>query len=233
MKTVKSDKYNYREQQLLVEARRIIEEQGVISFRFSDLAGVNKCSMGTLYTHFINKEDLFLAIQTQNLERHILHFPSLFNCELRPAEIWLAITLLPFWHAKHSGLGTGVHVMSELPSLLLRASESRRQAFLNNLNSCCLGIDTLLKRAKVTGELFSCSDDIALIRTSVVCIQRGAMALSDVEICGVNPSMLDEHKFARCLFSCINQLDWLAPLNSGSYSRVVKHINRIMLDYDG
>ena len=229
---MKSKKYSDREVLLLNEAKHLIETQGVMSFRFSELASVVKCSVGTLYSHFTNKEDLFLAIQTQNLERHLLHFPSLFNCELTPAEIWLAITLLPFWHAKQTGLGTGVHVMAELPSLLHRASSGRRQAFLNKLNSCCLGIDALLKRAKAAGELYSCSDEIALVRTSVVCIQRGAMALSDVEICGNSPRLLDEHNFSRCLFGCINQLEWKRPLNSDSYAKVIKQINRIVMIYD-
>jgi len=225
---MKSEKFLLRESLLIEKAKEIIDEQGLLSFKFSDLSRRTGCSAGVVYSHFTNKEDLLLAIQTQNINSQLLCLPSLFNCGLNVAEAWLAITLLPFWYAKKVQLGTGVNVMAELPSLLERASSERRDALMNKLNSSCINIDALLKRAQTSEELSSLYEDISVVKTSVLCIQRGAMAFSDVEICGVEPTVLDGHKFARCLFIAINQLDWKHPLNGESYGRVISQLNLLL-----
>ena len=56
--------------QILDAAERLIESQGIVSFKFSQLAHEVGCSTGTLYKFFERKEDvlvcLFLRSATSN-----------------------------------------------------------------------------------------------------------------------------------------------------------------------
>lgn len=223
-----SAKYAQRELKLIVIADDMLKKQSVISFKFSELAKNGQCSMGSLYRHFAGKEDVLLAVQTMRIEHLQQHVSLLFQAPLSPAEMWLALTLLPFWQAKDHG--TELMVLSELPCIMTQASPARVTAFLAVLGSSCLNVDLLLKQAFSQGELSANDDEVSIIRTSVLCIQRGAMALSDTELCGTSTNALNAHKFARCLFYTINQLAWRRPLTSDSYNRIAKQLHQINAD---
>ena len=88
--------------QILDAAERLIESQGIVSFKFSQLAHEVGCSTGTLYKFFERKEDvlvcLFLRSATSN------HLPIFIhkNPELTAQEKVLLPILFTFETIKRS-----------------------------------------------------------------------------------------------------------------------------------
>ena len=53
---------------IIKSAKRLIVEQGIISFKFSELSKVSACSNSTIYDFFNSKEDVIVAIFNENLQ---------------------------------------------------------------------------------------------------------------------------------------------------------------------
>ena len=66
-KIIDQQSFDAREQQLIDAAIGLIEQQGIENLTIDKLVAVVPFSKGTVYKHFISKEDLFLAISNQAL----------------------------------------------------------------------------------------------------------------------------------------------------------------------
>ena len=53
---------------IIKSAKRLILEQGMISFKFSELSKISACSNSTIYDFFNSKEDVIVAIFNENLK---------------------------------------------------------------------------------------------------------------------------------------------------------------------
>ncbi|MBI2382853.1 MAG: TetR/AcrR family transcriptional regulator [Gammaproteobacteria bacterium] len=59
-----------REQLFLNAARELVREDGLLKLQMSRVADRCEYAVGTLYLHFASKEDLLVALTTQNLREH-------------------------------------------------------------------------------------------------------------------------------------------------------------------
>ncbi len=221
----KSEKFKKREELLLNAADQIIKEEGLISFRFSQLAKRANCSMGTLYSHFINKEDLLVTLMAKETQRLLVMHTSVLCMKLRPAETWLTLNLLPF--ISPNRFSTSISVLAELPQISASASEERQEQLRKQLIPFCQGTKRFLQRAKLQGELLSSDEQIALCRNTVLCIQRGAMALSTTLILEEEPASLKPIPLYNILFEVINNLQWQHPLDNTSHTRIESALSQL------
>lgn len=60
-----------REQVFLVAARELIREDGLLNLQMSRLADKCEYAVGTLYQHFTSKEDLLVALATENTQHRL------------------------------------------------------------------------------------------------------------------------------------------------------------------
>jgi len=60
-----------REQELLVLAQQILQQEGFAGLTMDRLTALSTVSKGTIYNHFCSKEDLFTALSVDSLQRQI------------------------------------------------------------------------------------------------------------------------------------------------------------------
>lgn len=68
--------FESREQAILQTARELVQHDGLLNLQMSRVADKCQYSVGTLYQHFGSKEDLLVALVTENLQ----HNAELFGC---------------------------------------------------------------------------------------------------------------------------------------------------------
>lgn len=70
---------------LVAAARRVFERDGFLQSRLTDIAAEAKCSIGTFYTYFDSKEEIFAAVM-QVAQEDMLH-PGFPRIEDEPANL--------------------------------------------------------------------------------------------------------------------------------------------------
>lgn len=63
-----------REQELLVLAQQILQQDGFTGLTMDRLTALSAVSKGTIYNHFCSKEDLFTALSVDSLQRQLALF---------------------------------------------------------------------------------------------------------------------------------------------------------------
>jgi AcrR family transcriptional regulator len=63
-----------REQELLVLAQHILQQDGFAGLTMDRLTALSSVSKGTIYNHFCSKEDLFTALSVDSLQRQLALF---------------------------------------------------------------------------------------------------------------------------------------------------------------
>ncbi|MFI3245618.1 MAG: TetR/AcrR family transcriptional regulator [Ferrimonas sp.] len=86
-----------REQRILAAALSAAREKGALDFRMADVARVAECSVGTLYGHFLSKEDMTAALVQSVIERHHLWLDEVDNLPLSYSEK-VIVLLMSEWH---------------------------------------------------------------------------------------------------------------------------------------
>lgn len=64
----KQEKLDTREKLILENAREIVKNDGIFEFKMSSIAKVSKLSIGTLYMHFLSKEDVIIALACEAIK---------------------------------------------------------------------------------------------------------------------------------------------------------------------
>jgi AcrR family transcriptional regulator len=82
-----------REALFVDTARELIRQDGLLNLQMSRLADSCDYATGTLYQHFASKEDLLLAIATEDLKRRAAAFARIPDLPLETRERMLAVIL--------------------------------------------------------------------------------------------------------------------------------------------
>jgi AcrR family transcriptional regulator len=82
-----------REQLFIQTAQEMIREDGLLHLQMSRLAEACEYATGTLYQHFASKEDLLLAIATEDLKRRAAAFVAIPDLPLSSRERMLAVVI--------------------------------------------------------------------------------------------------------------------------------------------
>lgn len=82
-----------REETILLAALHLIEEHGFGALTMEQLARQAKCTKGTLYNHFINKEDLLCELGTRYSEKQMTYYRRIEGDSLNSRERVLGLFL--------------------------------------------------------------------------------------------------------------------------------------------
>jgi len=137
-----------RELRIVSEAQKIIREEGFVSLKMSDLGKKAEMSVGTLYSHFPSKEDLFLGLHLRNLSLKENLFEKVIGCDKwSPLEKLVAMTLADWDINRKLEELSEIDSLAKFPSIWKKASP---------------GITVRLEeRAKGIGDIIkNCIDDI-------------------------------------------------------------------------
>ncbi len=120
-----------RERLFVREAQELIRREGLLHLQMSRLAEACDYATGTLYQHFASKEDLLLAIATEDLKRRAMAFAPIPDLPLSSRERMLAVVLTDIdfisSHPEHFQLLQ--YVSTEV--IWASASPDRRQALVD------------------------------------------------------------------------------------------------------
>jgi len=112
-----------REIEIIEVAQKIIRKNGLVNFKMSDLSKKAKMSVGTIYSHFPSKEDLFLGIHLHHLKKKEAIFFKVFDHNTWSSlEKVIAMTLSDLDYDRKMMELSEVHAIAMFPSVWEKAS---------------------------------------------------------------------------------------------------------------
>jgi AcrR family transcriptional regulator len=119
------EKRELREQEIIKKSIKLFSRQGFLGVRMSDIANQTDYSMGTIYSHFVSKEDLLIAAAHTLVEDHQQMFRRVREESIPAMEqiislvqgVWLVATRFPDL--------IEIENLSRMPSVWRRATEER------------------------------------------------------------------------------------------------------------
>ncbi len=217
-------RFRQRDQVLVRLAEQLMQDQGLVSFRFSELAPLAGCSAGTLYKHFASKEDLLIAILARHLERLVECQPHLMTCELSFVERWIAMHLLAVAASRQCCWSLSLNSIGSSPKLVERASEYRIQELKMHLEQFYHAILRVVESARIQGELTATDQQVANTHAMMVFLERGAIDSIDNPLMENALEALDLRQLFEVFALYLNVLDWRTPLRPDSYERVMAEV---------
>ncbi|QQX80880.1 TetR/AcrR family transcriptional regulator [Shewanella sp. KX20019] len=164
---------------ILVEAKRLIVEEGVCSFRLSKLPTRSKCSPNTFYSHFKSREDIVVALFVEHVNDILIKIDVLMDMdELSNREkivFILMYDIIKCWSAEEGDvcinfLGVNPHIYG------FSSSE-----YEGNINVIFIElkerVQELWSRSVRSGEIVSSKKDIVACIFSLTTVGRGSIAV--------------------------------------------------------
>ncbi|WP_159437694.1 TetR/AcrR family transcriptional regulator [Ferrimonas marina] len=217
-------RFRQRDQVLVRLAEQLIQEQGLVSFRFSELAPLAGCSAGTLYKHFSSKEDLLIAIFARHVEHLVERQPHFMNSELSYAERWVAMHLFAVVAIQRSSWTLGLNTLGGAPKVIERASEYRVQELKMYLEQFYRAILRVVEGARIQGHLKASDEQVSTVHAMLAYFQRGASGAVDNPLMSDAIKRLDTRQLFESFAIFINTLEWTTPLRMDSYQRVMAEV---------
>ena len=121
----KQEKIALREALIIETAKQLIDEQGFFNLRISDVAKQAKISVGTLYTHFVSKEDLMLGVAISLLKKREQVFRRAGEVFEDPVHRLIALIMGDYLMNRSHGELAEIESLTLFPSVWKRASERR------------------------------------------------------------------------------------------------------------
>lgn len=196
---------------IIKSAKRLIVEQGIISFKFSELSKISFCSNSTIYDYFNSKEDVIVTIFNENLNK-LLNFNNLLleNKNLSYKEMLLISSsheLISNDSRSHHNVicnffainqfvcdHADPYISSESCRLLKRLRNQTRK---------------MLNSAISSGELSDCSDDaLNTFQVKLISTHRGLVALTMNKFKDELEWSIDENLIFNIIASDVESLPW-------------------------
>ena len=199
--------------QILDAAELLIETQGIVSFKFSQLAKEVGCSTGTLYKFFERKEDvlvcLFLRSATGN------HLPSFVDKhpQLTAQEKVLLPILFTFETIKRSKSFFTLRSVSVNTMVWQLASDEKVERFKKRINAFWGWFTESLYEAVENGELEATPLQIKELVQGITFYLTGSLTQFESQL--VAPEYLSNRRETcyRHLARLMGQYKWRKPLN--------------------
>lgn len=142
-----------REQELLVLAEAIIEEQGVSNLTMDKLVAASDYSKGTVYNHFSSKEDLFSALCVKCIRLLLSRFARISRFEGNSREKVLACHYAYRLHVLMNPTLFAITMLSQSPAVQEKSSPERLEEHRELDRKATAFIDELHKDAVKQGDL--------------------------------------------------------------------------------
>ncbi|MCL1058454.1 TetR/AcrR family transcriptional regulator [Shewanella gelidimarina] len=203
--------------QILDAAEQLIESQGMVSFKFSQLAKEVSCSTGTLYKFFERKEDilvcLFLRSATSN------HLPIFIreHPDLTAQEKVLLPVLFTFETIKRSKSFFTLRSVSVNTMVWQLASDEKVERFKKRVNAFWEWFTLSLNEAVDNGELEATPLQVKELVQGIVFYLTGCLTQFESEL--IAPAYLSNRRETcyRHLSKLMAQYRWKKPLNQALF----------------
>lgn len=151
----KQQKRAQREREICQQATTLLQEQGFLGVRMSDVAKVSGYSMGTIYSHFSSKEDLLVACAVEVEEEILNTLRRALEQPLPPLERLLLMGLVAWSCVEQNPTADELVHLSMSPSIWRRASPARHAQQVKLSNDFAQQVYIQLEQACADGSLLS------------------------------------------------------------------------------
>ncbi|MFT4046219.1 MAG: helix-turn-helix domain-containing protein [Solimonas sp.] len=206
-----------REQRFLAAARDLIRQDGLLNLQMSRIAEKCDYAVGTLYQHFLSKEDLLVALATDETQERVDMFQRVFDCKAASTrERLIGFAVADIVYARRNPEHFRLLQFAFTEVVWGAAPASRRQACIDaNAPLRRLTLD-LIDEAVRRGDL-----ELRGLQPEEVCLAPWALALGMHSIMHTE-GLLEQHEVCepyhlmlRHLSDLLNGLGW-APLTDSS-----------------
>ncbi|QIZ77649.1 TetR/AcrR family transcriptional regulator [Ferrimonas lipolytica] len=216
--------------QLLRSAQYLIQQQGLVSMRFCDIAKHAETSTGTLYSHFASKENLLVELYVERINDYVKTRQELLDAELNPAERLLVSNLTPIMVSLHSPNTDGLNFMIANAGLWQHAESAYRSQIEASFLKLQQITDKLWLVPIEQGKLLSDMAAIKQCRQLLIGYQRGCVLQSQNLFLREQQSLPSLECSFSTMENLLNGLDWLAPYGHIDQSQVISAC-RTQLDW--
>lgn len=213
-----------REQEFLTAARELIREDGLLSLQMSRLAERCEYAVGTIYRHFASKEDLLVALTTQNVREHAELFQRVAHWNARPRERMFAIGVadMIFVQRNPGHFRLAQYALCEV--VWQAASPVRREALLAANKPVATSVAGIVEEAAACGDLDLRGQSPQELTTGLWSLSFGFHNLAHAEGLLEDFSVRDPYRLmCRHIQHLLNGFGW-APLADPSDSRTLDEL---------
>ncbi|TQV72939.1 TetR/AcrR family transcriptional regulator [Aliikangiella marina] len=225
-RTISETEFHAREQELLNVARSLVENECLTSLTIDKLVAASPYSKGTIYKHFISKEDMWMAICNMCVtEIHELFSRALsFKGSSRERVLAVFVSYL-IWAKLHPAQLFAV-LSAHSPSVASLCSDDRNTTH-HQLESDLMGLmNQVIAEAIEAGDLVlpegMCFEQITFAMWSA---SWGAMALimSKGHSCELNQMVLERESFTNAKL-ILDGFQWKPMSQDWNYNESIKRI---------
>lgn len=200
--------------QLLDIAEQLVNEQGVVSFRFSQISKVSGCSTNTLYKYFSSKEDVLVCLFLRSTTS--CHIPIFLNKnkELNPYQKVLLPILFTFVAVKNNPVFNILRVVSINSMFWQMASDEKVEILKKRVNLFWSHLYNPLIDARNKKILLASDKDILELTQSIYFFLAGAISSYESKLMDSKylPGSLDD--CYKHLSKIYNQYQWREPITT-------------------
>ena len=219
-----------REKLLLNAAMDIIMADGVEGLTMDKLVLDVPYSKGTVYGHFINKEDLLLALCNRGLVLlgRMLARAGLFDGNSREQVIALSFAFMLY--SQIYPLMFMLIISAKSPGLMEKASTKYREEYLQLETNLSSGITGIIQQALTNGDCENPAGlDVKSIVFAIWSTSFGSITLlsKDVEQCSIRSKMFIEQALVININLILDSLHWHPFLSGIELSGI---LNRLKIE---
>ncbi len=198
--------------QLLDVAEELIDNQGVVSFRFAQIAKGAGCSTNTLYKYFESKEDVLVCLFLRNTTSSQIPTFIKENPDLTINERSVIAVLFTFEVVKRSPIFNILRVVSINSMFWQLASSDKIEVLRNRVNLFWSRIKRPLEDAVISGDLKATDTDIRDLSQALYFFLAGATSSYESKLMDEQYFTSEDTLAYRHISRLMNHYQWRKPI---------------------
>ncbi len=211
--------------QLLDVAEELIDSQGVVSFRFAQIAKQAGCSTNTLYKYFETKEDVLVCLFLRNTTS--CHMPIFIkrNPDLTIQQQAILPVLFTFEAVKKSPIFNVLRVVSINSMFWKLASAEKIEILKNRVNHFWSRIYNPLEEARLNNILNASEQDVLDLTQAIYFFLGGAVSSYESQLMDEKYLKDKNDTCYRHLSRMMNRYKWQTPITAEMMQDMAERIH--------
>ncbi|GAA4881811.1 TetR/AcrR family transcriptional regulator [Ferrimonas pelagia] len=214
---------------IVFAARQVIAEQGLLAFRYSDIAKQAQISMGTLYSHYANKEALVISMFIMRLDILVDLQSRVAQAAMTPYEKLITHYFCPIFFSRHHQQHNELNFLFSNPSIWMRAEDTLQLRLRAGFDAMKAVSATSWSQALEAEHLLTDEAEIMRQSYTLLSYQRGTVLMFQ------NPMAANHPKIEECLQTIdglLRQLNWQEGTTGYDVKKIVTFCRTALDQYD-
>ncbi|MBV7316770.1 TetR/AcrR family transcriptional regulator [Shewanella sp. NIFS-20-20] len=199
--------------QILDVAEHLITTQGIVSFKFSQIAHDVGCSTGTLYKHFKGKEDILVCLFMRHATSNHLSLCVQQHPELTEQQKVLLPIFFTFETIKRSPIFFTLRSVSVNHMVWPLASDEKVARFKRRINAFWGWLQQTLMQAVAKQELSASPLQVKELTQGIVFYLTGILTQFESQLIDEEFLSAQQHTCFRHLAKLMSQYGWKQPVD--------------------